>query len=289
MNRHTRRKVAKLNKVLYKTKVTSAVRKPVNGVSLPNDLCADIAKTVRNVQFINSSGGLCFFRSVIGIEFLRLLGIPATLTLGGRVYRVGPDPRRDVVAFCGPGNAGEFIPGQGIIGHYWIESGSDVIDFSVGDWRGDMTPDLSLEPDDHLGPIQWAVDPPDFFWLPRADLDPIPGQYTPELGNAYYTGWRGAQPSIEDNLREFKTGCDWQVITRHFEECCEGYALRERVWATQNGHTAVRLSQLHNLVGFPPPRDEQCVVLRGEVEITPKAAAEILSKLDGHTFTKRSA
>ena len=114
-------------------------------VSLPNDLRADIAKTVRNVDLINGSGGLCFFRSLIGIEFLRLLGIPATLTLGGMVYRVGPDPRRDVVAFCGPGNVGQFISGQGILGHYWIESGSDVIDFSVGDWRGDMTPDLSFE------------------------------------------------------------------------------------------------------------------------------------------------
>jgi hypothetical protein len=248
MNRHARRKVAKLNKA--KIKATSDVRKPVNGVSLRNDLRADIAKTVRNVDLINGSGGLCFFRSVIGIEFLRLLGIPATLTLGGMVYRAGPDPRRDVVAFCGPGNVGQFISGQGILGHYWIESGSDVIDFSVGDWRGDMTPDLSLEPDDQLGPIQWAVDPPDFLWLPRVDLDPTPGQYAPELGKAYYTGWRGTIPAIETSLQELKTALDWGLLADHFERCCQYGALRERIWAAQHGHTVIRLDETGNLCGF---------------------------------------
>jgi len=178
MNRHARRKVAKLNKALSKIKATSDVRKPVNGVSLPN-------------------------------------GIPATLTLGGMVYRAGPDPHRDVVAFCGPGNVGQFVSGQGILGHYWIESGSDVIDFSVGDWRGDMTPDLSLEPDDQLGPIQWAVDPPDFLWLARVDLGPTPGQYAPELGKAYYTGWRGTIPAIETSLQELKTALDWGLLADH--------------------------------------------------------------------------
>jgi hypothetical protein len=37
---------------------------------------------------------------------------------------------------------------------------------------------------------------------------------------------------------------DWQAITKHFQACCEQYALKERVWAAQNGHTAVRLSRL---------------------------------------------
>jgi hypothetical protein len=173
-----------------------------------------------------------------------------------------------------------------------VRSGHDVVDFSVGDWRREATPDMLLDLGpmrDDLGTIQWTVEPPDFFWLAETTVAPIAGQYTPEIGRAYYTGWRGPTPPVEDSLRELKTALDWQAITRQFEACSEQYALKERVWAAQNGHTAVRLSRLRNLVGLPPPRYEQCLVLHGKVEITPKNAAKILGELDGHTFTERRA
>jgi hypothetical protein len=260
MNRRDRRRTAKLSRKLSRKRRPAAEgsanrqacsdRRPLNGVVFPNDLRADIATSVRNVEFSTGAGGLCLFRAVIGLELLRLLGIPADLTLGGMVYRAGPDPHRDVVSFCGPGNLGFFAPGHGIIGHYWIESGSDVIDFSVGDWRGSMIPALSFEPVDELGPIQWAVDPPDFLWLPRVDVDPIPGQYTPEVGRAYYTGWRGPTPAIETSLRELKTALDWELVADHFERCCQYGALRERVWAAQHGHTVIRLDETGNVCGF---------------------------------------
>jgi hypothetical protein len=72
-----------------------------------------------------------------------------------------------------------------------------------------------------------------------------------------------------------------QAVQVGFEACCEQYALKERVWAAQNGHTAVRLSQLLRAVGVTPPTpyDEQCIVLHGEVEITPETAAETLEEL----------
>ena len=151
--------------------------------------------------------------------------------------------------------------------------------------------------DDGLGPIEWTVDPPDFFWCDeataRAPVLPADHrnaeQYTPGLGRAYYTGWYGPTPSVEENLRELKTALNWRVIVEHFEACCEHATLKERVWAAQNGHTAVRLSRLRNLVGLPSPRYEQCLVLHGKLEITPKTAAKILGELDGHTFTERRA
>lgn len=46
------------------------------------------------------------------------------------VCRVGPVPRSDVVAFCGPANAG-----FGQLFHAWAEVDDYLLDFSVGDWR----------------------------------------------------------------------------------------------------------------------------------------------------------
>ena len=109
---------------------------------------------------------------------------------------------------------------------------------------------------DDLGPIQWTVEPPDFLWIPEAPVAPIPGPHTPEIGRAYYNGWKGPTPPVEQSLKDLKTALDWQSISRHFEMCCKFYALKERVWAAQNGHTAVRLSKLleANLWQGEPPR-----------------------------------
>ena len=88
---------------------------------------------------------------------------------------------------------GQLIPGVGWIGHYRTELHGEVVDFSCGDWRKDTTPDMMLIADD-MGPVQWNVEPPDFLWVPEASVAPIPGQYTPEIGRAYYTGWKGPTP-----------------------------------------------------------------------------------------------
>jgi hypothetical protein len=74
--------------------------------------------------------------------------------------------------------------------------------------------------------------------------------HTPELGKAYYTGWRGRTPAIETSLQELKTGLDWGLLAGHFERCCQYGALRERVWAAQHGHTVIRLDETGNVCGF---------------------------------------
>jgi hypothetical protein len=94
---------------------------------------------VRSIEWVvpGDNGGLCFWRTMTGWLTLRGLGISA-LPVGGVVYRAGPDERRDVIAFCGgPGNTGTLTAGGLFLGHYFIVSGDDIIDFSVGDWRGE--------------------------------------------------------------------------------------------------------------------------------------------------------
>lgn len=79
---------------------------------MADDIKRNIAKVVRSVewQFISShgiSGGMCFWRNYTGMVTLWKLDIAAKIAPGGLVYRAGPDERRDVVAFRGPGNIGQ--------------------------------------------------------------------------------------------------------------------------------------------------------------------------------------
>jgi hypothetical protein len=157
---------------------------------------------------------------VVALELLRFLKIPARLALGGMVYRVGPDPQRDVVAYCAEGNVGR-ITEDGLRGHGWLQCGDDVVDFSVGHWRTTTTDDECM-----LGPLQWTIEPPEFFWQPSSSFAPNRGQYTPALGHAYYTGWQGPIPyNNVDEMRLAVTG--W--IIRHFAWCCKHYSLQERL------------------------------------------------------------
>src|SRR5215831_17077509 len=112
--------------------------------SLPDDIKHDIAKTVRSIEWAmmdDRPGGMCFFRAMSGAVALMALGIPAKPALGGMLYRVGPDERRDVVAFCGPNNVGTRI-GSSFLGHWFVISGNDIVDFSVGDWRAPSAPGM---------------------------------------------------------------------------------------------------------------------------------------------------
>ena len=205
-------------------------------IIIPDDLRRDIAQTVRDVEFDSGTpGGRCFYRAIIGRKFLRSLGIAGDLCLGGMVYRAGSDPERDIVEFCGPGGVGQMIDGK-LMGHYWIEHGHDIIDFSAGDWRGDMIPELeiNLDPDDSsdLGPIQWDVEPPECLWLPSKGAKPIRGEPTPPVGRAYYTGWAGPLPSFWGTpLEEVESALllDSKTLAAHFGLYCQNYDLKERM------------------------------------------------------------
>jgi hypothetical protein len=260
---------------------------PTEAFEIPEDIKTDIATVVRSVdwQTVVPQAGLCFFRAVTGWLVLTDLGIPAMPTLGGMVYRCGPDEERDTLAFCGARNAGCVLD-RHFLGHYWILSGNDFVDFSVGDWRKNSIslPDYCPPGVPKLDPIQWTVpDPPDFFWA-HEDTFKASG-LTPELGKAWYTGFRADSRTrheftemINDLLPTLKKCRDGHLLKAY-----EYYALKERLFAAREGHTAVRFSQLAKLIGdadrIARSREyEKLFVLRGKQEITTDVALEILEE-----------
>jgi hypothetical protein len=112
---------------------------------------------------------------------------------GGMVYRCGPSPRLDVVAWCGKKNSGMITP-MGIIGHMWLETDIDLIDFSVGSWQHESSLEGSNEVDAAMFGMQgaplpvWTAPPlPDFFWdNKRQWTAPWNDHGTPALGIAWY-------------------------------------------------------------------------------------------------------
>jgi hypothetical protein len=155
---------------------------------------ADIARVVRSVD-LETGGGVCVFRAVMGQRVLAWLGIRSTVVMGAMLYRAGPDEIRDTLAFCGPGN-GPAMTDDGMGAHCWLHAGEDLIDFSVGDWQQQSEAGYFQEGNpldaapsgEQLGPIQWTVPRlPEFWWQPHASLtEPWHPIGTPELGAAWY-------------------------------------------------------------------------------------------------------
>ncbi len=116
-------------------------------------------------------------RSLIGSYVLFDLGIRADQHFGGLLYRVGPDPKRDVLRFCAPNNVGIYTTGGACAFHSWLDADGYVIDFSVGDWPA-MTPRSKDRP--CADGLQWTIEQPPSYWVKSADkvrrgLVPPPG------------------------------------------------------------------------------------------------------------------
>jgi hypothetical protein len=290
MNRHDRRTREAILRKHQAGPDLRTVAADWDGI-IPADIKTDIAKVVRSIEWRiidGKRGGLCFWRTMTGVIVLTILSIPAQPALGGLIYRVGPDEHRDVVAFCGPGNVGTLMEG-GLLGHWFIVSGDDIVDFSVGDWTDLSGISEFMTGQPALGPIQWTISPPNFFWDHRNQFRRIPPAFTPELGRAWYTGFDG-EPDIDLKTEEFLAG-HTKLIAKAIAQGVEFYALRERLFAVRNGHTAVRYSRLAEMVGDPVllakvKREERdkLLVLRNKVDITPEIARGILVEA-GLTFT----
>jgi len=205
--------------------------------AIPDDIKHDIAKVVRSITWElvddngGGSGGMCFFRAMTGCAVLCYLDFVPRVAMGGMVYRCGPDPRRDVVAFCGPGNVAYTLPDGRVLGHSFIEVGNDIVDFSVGDWRENAAtiPDVKLDPDEpDLPPPQWTASPPDFFWAAQKTFSPEPGQHTPDIGRAWYTGFAGEPRNATQASKAF---IDHYLprIDAVIKHGIAFYALRERL------------------------------------------------------------
>jgi hypothetical protein len=163
--------------------------------SLPEDLKRDIAHVVRSVEFDFGfeAAGTCVARTAMGYLLLKSLDVETHITVGGMVYRAGPKPERDVVAFCGPNNLGCMKYGQ-FLGHCWLERGTgadaEIIDFTSGDWKYVTNRDDAVIPDNApMGHISFRRNPPEYIWAAKQGLKPIAGHYAPNLGRAWYTGF----------------------------------------------------------------------------------------------------
>jgi hypothetical protein len=161
---------------------------------IPQDVKTDIARIVRSIPWKvpGDPVALCSFRAATGLFILDALGIPARAELGGMIYRAGPHPKNDLLAYCGDDNNGCIIHGR-LMGHIWLTSGDDLVDFSVGDWRE--------HGENSQEPIHWTAAPQrTFLWAERSMFTPEPGRSSPQLGQAWYTGFSGPQPvpSLEE-------------------------------------------------------------------------------------------
>ena len=100
------------------------------------------------------------------------------MKLGALLYRVGPDPVRDCIRIFAPDRRSVEFRNDFCVGHFYLRSGLDLIDFSVGDFRADAAVGAPS--------MQWSIVPPDFFWDDAAHFARDPAQEVPEIGRAWY-------------------------------------------------------------------------------------------------------
>ena len=231
-----------------------AIRRQMNKGShsplFPDDLKRDIAASVRSVEMetVSVAGGTqrvgdCLFRMFSGAQLMGMLGVNCHLEPGGMIYRTGPDPYRDVVAFGADRHSHGAMIGNRLAGHLWCRLGDEVLDFSVGDWQRISTEfeERAIMPDAEraLGAQHWEVKPPEYFWKHVSELRPTDaeqraGLWIPELGKAWYMGWKGPQPPLRMWLANYKENMMPAMNTR-FRLCIEHFKLRERVQAAREG------------------------------------------------------
>jgi hypothetical protein len=205
---------------------------PTEAFEIPEDVKTDIATVVSSVPWIRqdaSIGGRCSSLTATGLVVLTELGLlPVTARLGGMVYRAGPDERKDLVAFCGDNNnMGCVIDGH-FMGHIYLISATDLIDFSVGDWRNT---DDRLRDYQKNDPIEWTAPTlPKFFWDDRSKFAVQVNRSAPQLGRAWYTLFDGTPPTpfrevIMKRVRKL------EPLRPKLAETLKMYGLKERLRA----------------------------------------------------------
>jgi hypothetical protein len=126
-------------------------------------------------------------KALVAYQAIRSCDVDAAIGFGSMICRVGPHPRRDVIAWCGRNNSGEVYDGH-FIGHCWIYHGDWIYDPSVGSWRDLDAQAAGMQVHDaSLGSIQWTTSLPSYFFKPCIELEkPWRPAGTPELGQAWY-------------------------------------------------------------------------------------------------------
>jgi hypothetical protein len=163
---------------------------------------AAIIPIIRSVEIRSPvSGGFCWFRALLGATGLQALGIRSiSIHVGGLLYRAGPDPLRDTIGFASPDGCGHLL-GDAFLGHVWLKHGTDLIDFSAGDWGALFRdPASALIADTDLPPVVWEHEPPAAFWEPEEGprlRDPTAPNTAPPPGRPLYGPMRGDRAKID--------------------------------------------------------------------------------------------
>jgi hypothetical protein len=157
-----------------------------------------IAAAVRTPVLVNG-GGNCLVRNYLGLMFLSELGVAAELIKGSMLFRAGPDPLRDVVAFCGAGNAGHGSASGEFLGHVWLRVGDDLVDFTPGDWRREAELiEATGATGDNFGAIQWRAEPEPYHWASYADTTASwRSTGEPKVGGVWYGPWGGGAGTLD--------------------------------------------------------------------------------------------
>ena len=188
-------------------------------ICVPRDIVADITRVVQAIAFGNIDGGDCYARCAIGDYVLHQLGWEPDVTIGGLLYRAGPDPLRDIVAFCGPNNHGMMLGGR-FLGHLWLKVHGATVDFTPLDWR------RLYRPRGGLGSVVWQYAPPSLIWA-AADVFGWQSQGAPEPGQLWYCPWTGDYPPLYCDHRRFTDVAD--KFAPLLRKKLTGFSLAERV------------------------------------------------------------
>jgi hypothetical protein len=157
---------------------------------------------------LSDIGGKCIFKTLAAYQAACMGGADVRIGFGGLVARVGPDERRDVVAFCGPRNMGAIHGPSGYAAfHCWLrytdQNREWIFDASLSEW-----PSLDAVRTERevfgaaLPPIQWTVTLPRYWLKPAAELEltwRMDG--TPKLGKAWYGPFSGDADVVMQRIR----------------------------------------------------------------------------------------
>jgi hypothetical protein len=177
-----------------------AEQRKASELELTGELKQSIAQLVRAVEFSGAQGGTCCLRALTGSIVLDRFNIEHSIVLGGLLYRAGPGIY-DTLAWAEDRDNKGHYPG---LFHCWLEAGTDIIDFSCGDWQqiNDHNSDMVVNPL-NLPPIEWTCPPPRYLWQPRTSLLKWSAPpYGPNLGETWYTPLAEGDRAIFDDVTE---------------------------------------------------------------------------------------
>jgi hypothetical protein len=204
--------------------------------TVPPTMLADffkgIARQVAKLKFrgLPGIGGACIFQTLAAYQATRACDIDVTVGFGGLVARVGPDEKRDVVAFCGPYNMGFILPNGYAAFHCWIR----YQDWSSIPVSASGTPPTAVACEQQtlgtaLAPVQWTVTLPSYWLKPAAELELVwRPEGTPALGEAWYVPFRGDPEVIMRRIRSVHEDVGRQIaggLSRIFNAYCDQHGI----------------------------------------------------------------